>query len=124
MNDNAEPGVLRRAWNTLVRTANTIVDPPPAAIKWYVLAVLIAAVGGTIVLGPLFYGAPSAGKPFALISPHDVIVSVPPPPVPVSASPKDLAPLKLLKVKELAAKKKASGKRSAKVTASRSDTRF
>lgn len=124
MNDNADPGVLRRAWNTIVRTANTIIDPRPAAIKWYVLAVLIAAVGGTAVLGPLFYGH-KASTPFALISPHDVIVSVPPPvPMPASASPKDLAPLKLLKVKEPAAKKAVTRKRKAKVTAARSDTRF
>jgi len=124
MNDNAEPGVLRRGWNTLVRTANTIVDPPPATIKWYVLAVLVAAVGGTLVLGPLFYGQP-ASKPYALISPHDVIVSVPPPPAPVSASPKDdLAPLKLLKGKEPVAKKKGAHKRKAKASASRDDMRF
>jgi hypothetical protein len=116
---------LRWVKDTVVYYANIVIDPPPAAIKWYVAAVLVAAIGGGLVLGPLFNGAP-ASKPFALISPNDVIVTVPPPkvsgpPASASASPKDLPPLELLKAPT---KKKAAGKRKAKVTAARDDMRF
>jgi hypothetical protein len=118
---------IRWAWNVVVYYANLVFDPKPRAIKWYVVAVLIIAVGGGIVFGPIFYGNAPASKPYALISPHDVIVSVPPPvPMPASASPKDLAPLTLLKVKDPSAKKKAAHKRRPKprVSSARSDTRF
>jgi hypothetical protein len=95
-------GALRRAW-TFVRTwADRVIDPPPAAIKWYIMGTLIIAIGGGILFGPLF--APKGPKPvYSLASPPaGIAVSFPP-----RVRSKDLTPLKTLKAQPPAATVKA-----------------
>jgi hypothetical protein len=60
---------LRWARNIVVYYFNLVVDPPPAAIKWYVLAVLVIAVGGGIMLGPLFGGVKRVVSPAPITIP-------------------------------------------------------
>jgi hypothetical protein len=95
-------GALRRVWTFIVFWADHVIDPPPKAIKWYILGTLIVALGGGVVLGPLF--APSKQKPvYSLASPPaGIAVSFPP-----RVRSKDLVPLKTLKSQPPAATVKA-----------------
>jgi hypothetical protein len=85
-------GALCRVKDTVVYYADRVIDPPPAAIKWYILGTLVVAIGGGILLGPLF--APKGPKPvYSLASPPaGIAVSFPP-----RVRSKDLVPLKTLK---------------------------
>jgi hypothetical protein len=96
-------GALRRAWTFIVFWADYVIDPPPKAIKWYVLGMLIAVLGGGILLGPLF--APKGSSPvYSLASPPaGIAVSFPP-----RVRSKDLVPLKTLKPQPPAATVKAA----------------
>jgi hypothetical protein len=60
---------LRWARDTVVYYFNLVVDPPPAAIKWYILAVLAIAIGGGIMLGPLFGGIKRVVSPAPITIP-------------------------------------------------------
>jgi len=66
-----------------------VIDPPPAAIKWYILGTLVVAIGGGVILAPWF--APSQQKPAAASPPAGIVVSVPKP------RSEYLTPLKTLK---------------------------
>jgi hypothetical protein len=92
--------LLSAGWGKLVawakwawRMLDTVIDPPPKAIKWYILILLVAGIGGGLVLAPWF--APQRGpKPvYSLASPPaGIAVSFPP-----RVRSKDLVPLKTLK---------------------------
>lgn len=91
--------LLKALWGKARVGWNMVFDPPPAAIKWYILAVLAIAVGGAVI-GSTVNEWRIAAKPVAdpvYLIPRlpSVIVTVPP-----SASPKDLAPLKTIKASE------------------------
>jgi hypothetical protein len=99
---------LRWVKDAVVDGFNFVFDPPPAAIKWYVLGVLVIAVGGGIIGANLKGTDKRAAAPVYLIPkmPGVVTTTLPPP----SASPKDLTPLKLYAPKKptkTKAKKKA-----------------
>jgi hypothetical protein len=127
---------LERAWDLFVGWVTNLpvyrrFDAWADAHPWKARAAVVGAASLLILVAGAMLAVvldrPQVRAPFALISPHDVIVSVPPPvPMPASASPKDLAPLTLLKVKDPSAKKKAAHKRRPKprVSSARSDTRF
>lgn len=102
---------LRWAKDTVARSSNFVFDPPPAAIKWYILGVLVVAVGGAIV-GAQIKGSPTnkhAAGPVYLIPRMPGVVTTTLSPPTASASPKDLAPLKLYAPKK-AGKRKAKKK--------------
>jgi hypothetical protein len=106
-------GYVKPLWDKLRAGGNAVFDPPPAAIKWYVIGVLVIALGGGI-FGAKVKGwfvadrqAIPAMDHFVAIprAPSVVTTTLPPP----SASPKDLPPLKTLKTAE-AKKKTGKGK--------------
>lgn len=79
--------LLGAAWTKVVYYFNFVVDPPPAAIKWYVLGVVVVALGGGIIGARLNRPHIAENRPFGLISPREVITSVPPAPAAVQALP-------------------------------------
>ena len=105
-------GYVKPLWDKLRAGGNAIIDPPPAAIKWYVIGVLLIALGGGI-FGAKVKGwfvadrqAIPAMDHFVAIprAPSVVTTTLPPP---KAAPSKDLAKLELYKAKDLAAKKAA-----------------
>ena len=109
---------LRWVRDTVVYYFNLVVDPPAAAIKWYILAVLVVGVGGAIVGSTvkewLVGATPVAQRQVYLIPKMPSVVTT----VPPSASPKQLPPLKTIKAVEVAPKKvKRVAKKKAKCEA-------
>ena len=111
-----------RAKNAVVYYFNLVIDPPPAAIKWYILATLIVAIGGGIIGAKLSPADKPTAAPVYLMPrmPSVVTTTLPPP----SASPKDLAPLELIKAKDAPKKRKVVKRKAPKVTSARDDMRF
>jgi hypothetical protein len=78
--------LLRAGWDKLVSGLKIVVDPPPGAIGWYILAVLGIAIGGNVLLGTLFHSpkAPPAKpvvvakRPVYALPPLSIITTVPP----------------------------------------------
>jgi hypothetical protein len=66
------------------KTMGTIIDPPPGAIGWYILAVLAIAIGGNVLFNTLFQGPKTppaiavAKRPVYALPPLSVITTVPP----------------------------------------------
>lgn len=92
-------GALRWVRDTVVTGWNMVVDPPAAAIKWYILAVLIIAVGGSIV-GTRVQGWFAADKPVAHAPAYlipklpSVVTTVPPVVAPEVITAETIAPAK------------------------------
>jgi hypothetical protein len=107
-------GYVKPLWDKLRAGGNAVFDPPPAAIKWYVLGVLAIALGGGIFGAKLkgWFVADRQAIPamdhFIAIPRAPSVVTTTLPPPKASASPKDLAPLKLYVPKK--AKRKAKKK--------------
>jgi hypothetical protein len=107
-------GYVKALWGKARVGWNAVIDPPPAAIKWYVIGVLAIALGGGI-FGAKVKGwfvadrqAIPAMDHFVAIPRAPSVVTTTLPPPKASASPKDLAPLKLYVPKK--AKRKAKKK--------------
>lgn len=132
---------LRWVKDTVAHYVNIVIDPPPAAIKWYIVAVLVIAVGGGILFAPIVtamkwalggsYYMAAPAKPLPLIAPSDIIISVPPPAPTAgpphisrapaaSASPKDLPEIKTIVVETQMVKTRKVRKSKA-VTSARED---
>jgi hypothetical protein len=78
--------LLRAGWDKLVSWLKIVVDPPPGAIGWYILAVLGIAIGGNVLFSSLFHTPkPAPNKPVAIaprahyaLPPLTIITTVPP----------------------------------------------
>jgi hypothetical protein len=78
--------LLRAGWDKLVSLMKIVVDPPPGAIGWYILAVLGIAIGGNALFSTLFHSPkvppPAkmvvAKRPVYALPPLSVITTVPP----------------------------------------------
>jgi hypothetical protein len=81
--------LLRAGWDKLVAWFKIVVDPPPGAIGWYILAVLGIAIGGNVLFTTLFHSPKpevAAAKAKTVVSPRplyalpplSVITTVPP----------------------------------------------
>jgi hypothetical protein len=95
--------LLRAGWDRLVSWFKVVVDPPPGAIGWYILAVLGIAIGGNVLFTALFDSPkPSAPKHYSLASPPaGIVVSLP-------KRSEYLTPLKTIKPQPPAATVKAA----------------